>query len=66
MRQFRLMFKPNATLLERRLQNGASYTIELHPDREPDARLLDKLVLNLGASDNDCQGTNRETDHTGR
>jgi hypothetical protein len=44
MRTFRLVFKPGATLLERRLSNGASYTIELKPDREEDAKLLDKLV----------------------
>lgn len=49
MRQFRLIFRRETTILERQLNSGACYVQEIYPDRvERDAKLLDQLLNDLG------------------
>lgn len=51
MRQFRLTFKPNTTILERRLNNGTYFVTEIYPERvDKDAKLLDQLLSDLSGS----------------
>jgi len=44
MRNFRLIFKRDGTILERQLKNGQHYSQDLFPDyNERDAKLIDQL-----------------------
>ena len=48
MRDFRLIFRRDVTVLERLTKNGAVCIQELNPDKvERDAKLLDQLLNNL-------------------
>lgn len=56
MRQFRLIFKPTETILERRVFWGGYYSTEIYPEKfDRDAQLLEQLLK-------DIDRVNRETE----
>ena len=51
MNNFRLIFRRDSTILERRLSSGVFYVTEIFPGRiDKDARLLDQLLSDLAGT----------------